>query len=153
MRRTNKDILLGLVGTLTDEECKEIYYIITTVKDSDKKDVVRDLVKLTSEQYNKLVWLWGLDKTEKCISILNEWLKKKDKDITRKISHYKQLITWVETKYYRYNPANDKSIKYNSKIDTAWKARKYISRIPKELRAYDTEVKFLIERFGLEVLS
>ena len=149
MRRSNKDILLGLVGTLTDKECKEIYYLITSHR--DRTDLEFGLVKLTDGQYNKLVWLWGKDKTDKCIAILNEWLEKKN--ITRPISHYRQIIGWVESKYYQLYPANDKSLRFNSKIDTMWKAKKYVSKIPKELRAYDSEVKFLIEKYGVDILS
>jgi hypothetical protein len=149
MRKDNKDILIGLVGTLTDQECKDIYYLITGYKDN--LDIQFDLVKLSYGQYNKLVWLWGKDKTDKCIEILNDWLKKKD--ITNSISCYKQLITWVERKYYQLYPANDKSLRFDSKIDTAWKAKRYIQRIPSELRAYDSEVKFLVNKFGKDILS
>ena len=151
MRRDNKDILLGLVGTLTDEECKEVYYLITSYK--DKTDLEFDLVRLTDGQYNKLVWLWGKDKTDKCIEMLNEWLKAKGDKITKKISHYKQLISWVESKYYQLYPASDKSIRFDSKIDTAWKARRYVKRIPTELRAYDSEIKFLVEKYGTKILD
>jgi len=151
MRNTNKDMLLGLIGTLSDSECKEIYYLITGKK--DKLDIKNGLVELTTGQYNKLVWLWGKDKTDKCIEILNEWLEKKGSAITKKLSHYRQLIGWVERKYYQLYPADDKSLKFNSKIDTAWKAKRYIQRIPKELRAYDSEVKYLLDRFGIDMLS
>lgn len=149
MRRSNKDILLGLIGTLSDEECKNIYYLIVGSK--DKYDLEFDKVKLTQGQYDKLIWMWGKEKTDKCIEILNSWLSKKD--ITKNISCYRQLIGWVENKYYQLFPANDKSLRFNSKIDTAWKAKRYIKRIPKELRAYDSEVKFLIERYGVDILG
>lgn len=151
MRRSNKDILIGLVGTLTDEECKEVYYIITGYK--DRLDLTFDLVQLTKGQYNKLIWLWGKDKTDKCIKILNDWLKEKGDKITKKISHYRQIIGWVERKYYQLYPTNDKSLRFDSKIDALWKAKKYLERIPKELRAYDSEIKYLVERFGIDVLA
>ena len=150
MRRSNKDILLGLVGTLTDEQCKEVYYVITGIK--DRLDLSFDLVKLSSKQYSKLVWMWGKDKTDKCISLLNDWLKAKGEKIAKPLSHYKQIISWVERKYYRLYPADDKSLRFDSKIDTEWKAKKYIQRIPKELRAYDSEVKFLVEKYGIDIL-
>lgn len=150
MRRSNKDILIGYIGTLSDKDCKEVYYLLTGKQDG--LDLTFDLVKLTDGQYNKLVWLWGKDKTDKCIQILNEWLLDKGDKITKKISHYRQLISWVESKYYQKYPATDKSLRFNSKIDTAWKARRYIQRIPEELRAYDSEVKFLIQRFGDKIL-
>lgn len=151
MRKCNKDILIGLVGTLTDQECKDIYYLITGYK--DQLDLEFELVKLTHGQYNKLVWLWGKDKTDKCIKLLNDWLKEKGDKITKSISHYRQLIGWVERKYYQLYPANDKSLRFNNEIDTAWKAKRYVQRIPKELRAYDSEVKFLVNRFGKDILS
>lgn len=151
MRKDNKEILIGLISTLSDKECKEIYYLITSIKDG--YDYTFNNVKLTDGQYNKLVWLWGKDKTDKCIKILDEWLESKGDKITRKLSHYKQLISWVENKYYQLYPASDKSLKFNSEIDTMWKAKRYVKRIPKELRAYDSEVKFLVNRFGTDVLG
>lgn len=150
MRKDNKDILISYIATLPDSECKEIYYLLTGMR--DKCDVVFGLVKLTEGQYNKLIWLWGKDKTTKCIDLLNDWLNKKGSDITKNISHYKQLISWVENKYYQLYPANDKSLKFNSSIDTMWKAKKYVQRIPKELRAYDSEVRFLVEKYGEKIL-
>lgn len=151
MRTTNKDMLLGLVGTLTDKECGEIYFLITGVKQG--LDVIKGKVTLTQGQYDKLIWLWGKDKTDKCIEILNEWLESKGDKITKKISHYRQLIGWVETKYHQLYPVKyDKSLRFDSKIDTAWKAKKYIKGIPPELRAYDTEVKYLVDRYGKDIL-
>lgn len=150
MRRDNKDILIGLVGTLTDDECRELYYFITGQKEGYSIEIGN--VKLTQNQYNKLIWMWGKDKTDKCIKLLDDWLISKGDKVKKFISHYKQLITWVDNKYYQLYPADDKSLKYSSDIDTAWKAKKYIQRIPKELRAYDSEVKFLVEKFGKEVL-
>jgi hypothetical protein len=119
----------------------------------DKLDLTFDLVQLTKGQYNKLIWLWGKDKTDKCIKILNDWLKEKGDKITKKISHYRQIIGWVERKYYQLYPTNDKSLRFDSKIDTLWKAKKYVERIPKELRAYDSEIKYLVERFGIDVIA
>jgi hypothetical protein len=111
-----------------------------------------DLVKLTNGQYNKLVWLWGEDKTIKCINLLNDWLKEKGDKISKHISHYKQLIGWIENKYYQVYPADDKTLRFDSKIDTAWKAKRYIQRIPKDLIAYDSEVKYLVNRYGKDIL-
>ena len=151
MRTTNKDMLLGLVGTLTDKECGEIYFLITGVKQG--LDVVKGKVVLTQGQYDKLIWLWGKDKTDKCIDILNEWLESKGDKITKKISHSRQLTSWVESKYYQLYPATDKSLRFDSKIDTMWKAKKYVSKVPKDLRAYDREVKFLLNKYGKDILS
>lgn len=151
MRVDNKDILIGLIGTLSDKECKEIYYLITSIKDDF--DITIGNVKLTEGQYNKLVWLWGKDKTDKCIQILDSWLERKGNSITKTMSCYKQLISWVEDKYYQLYPTSDKSLKFNSNIDTKWKAKRYIKRIPKELRAYDSEVKFLVNKFGIDILG
>ena len=96
--------------------------------------------------------MWGKDKTDKCIKLLDEWLQAKGEKITKTLSHYKQIISWVERKYYRLYPANDKSLRFDSKIDSAWKAKKYIQRIPKELRVYDSEVKFLVEKYGIDII-
>lgn len=153
MRRNNKDILLGLVGTLTDEECKEAYYLLKGTNKTPYDFLTFDKVKLTQGQYNKLIWLWGKDKTEACINILNDWLIKKGDKVRPTISHYKNIMGWVEGVYYTKYPANDKSLRFNSSIDTAWKAKRYVKRIPPELRAYDTEIKFLIEKFGTDILN
>lgn len=151
MRRSNKDILLGYIATLPDKECKEIYYLLQGKDTPEYELVIFDKVKLTQGQYNKLIWLWGKDKTLACIDILNNWIKKKD--IIKPISYYKSLLGWVETAYYRTHPANDKSLKFDSNIDTEWKARKYVQGIPPELRACDSEVKFLVEKFGSKILE
>lgn len=150
MRKDNKDILIGYIATLPDSKCKEIYYLLTGLR--DKYDMEFDLVKLTNGQYNKLIWLWGEDKTLKCINLLNDWLKEKGDKITKNISHYKQLIGWIENKYYQLYPATDKTLRFDSKIDTAWKAKRYIQRIPKDLIAYDSEVKYLVNRYGKDIL-
>jgi hypothetical protein len=150
MRKDNKDILIGYIATLPDSKCKEIYYLLTGFR--DKYDMEFDLVKLTNGQYNKLIWLWGEDKTLKCINLLNDWLKEKGDKITKNISHYKQLIGWIENKYYQLYPATDKTLRFDSKIDTAWKAKRYIQRIPKDLIAYDSEVKYLVNRYGKDIL-
>lgn len=150
MRRSNKDILLGYIGTLPDKDCKEIYYLLQN-KDKPEYELMHfDKVQLSEGQYNKLIWLWGKDKVEACIKILNDWIIKKN--IDKPISCYKSLTSWVEQAYYRTNPATDKSLKFDSSIDTAWKAKRYVKRIPPELRAYDSEVKYLVERYGKEIL-
>lgn len=152
MRVDNKEILIGYIGTLSDKECKDIYYMLNELSIPKAEWIEIGKTKLTQGQYNKLIWMWGLDKTNDCIAILNAWLNKTDLK-KKNISHYRQLIGWVENVYYTKHPANDKSIKYRMKIDTAWKAKKYIQNIPKELRAYDGDIKFLVERFGTEILK
>ena len=152
MRRSNKDILQGLIQTLSDEDCKEIFYYITGKKDEVNGVVVFDKVRLSQNQYNKLIWLWGEDKVKCCIDILNKWLIKKGDKVKPYLSHYKSLLSWVEGVYYRSHPV-EKVDKFNSSIDTMWKAKRYIKSIPPELRANDSEVKFLVERFGQGVLS
>lgn len=151
MRQSNKDILIGYIGTLPDKECKEIYYLLQNKNIPEYEMIIFDKVKLSQGQYNKLIWLWGKEKVEACIKILNDWIVKKG--IDKPISCYKSLISWVEQAYYRSHPADDKSLKFNSSIDTEWKAKKYVQRIPKELRAYDSEIKFLVERFGTHILT
>jgi hypothetical protein len=153
MRISNKEMLQGLVQTLTDEECKEVYYLLTGKDRINPQYIYFDRVKLTNGQYNKLVWAWGKEKTSECIKILNDWLIKKGDNVSPYMSHYKSIMGWVEYQYYRTHPANDKSLRFNSTIDTAWKAKKYIQRIPPELRAYDSEVKFLVDKFGTEILK
>lgn len=151
MRRDNKEILLGYIATLPDQDCKEIYYLLQDIKAPKRETVEFGKVKLTQAQYSKLIWLWGKEKTDICIKILDEWMVRKN--VTKPISCYRSLVGWVENAYYRTHPADDKSLKFNSKIDTAWKARSYIKRLPPELRAYDSEVKFLVEKFGTKILE
>ena len=151
MRRDNKEILIGYIGTLPDKDCKEIYYLLQGRDTPEYEMMIFDKVKLTPGQYNKLIWLWGKEKTDACIDILNNWIK--EKNINHPVAYYKNLLGWVETAYYRTHPMNDKSIKFDSKIDTAWKAKRYVQRIRPELRAYDSEVKYLVERFGKQILN
>lgn len=151
MRRDNKEILIGYIGTLSDKECKEIYYLLQNTKIPEYDMVIFDKVRLSQGQYSKLIWLWGKEKTDECIKILNEWITKKN--IDKPISCYKNLMGWVENAYYKTHPATDKSLKFDSKIDTEWKARRYVQRLIPELRAYDSEVKFLVEKFGTKILK
>ena len=151
MRRDNKEILIGYIGTLSDKECKEIYYLLQNTKIPEYDMVIFDKVRLSQGQYSKLIWLWGKEKTDECIKILNEWIIKKN--IDKPISCYKNLMGWVENAYYKTHPATDKSLKFDSKIDTEWKARRYVQRLTPELRAYDSEVKFLVEKFGTKILK
>jgi hypothetical protein len=147
---SNKDILIGYIGTLSDKECKDIYYLLQNKDIPEYEYIIFDKVKLTQGQYNKLIWLWGKDKVDKCVKILNDWIIKKK--IDKPISHYRNLIGWVESAYYQKYPASDKSLRFNSDIDTVWKAKKYVENIPEELRAYDTEIRFLVEKFGTGIL-
>jgi hypothetical protein len=151
-RINNKDILIGYISTLTDRECKDIYYLITGSK--DKYTFSKGLVKLTDQQYNKLIWIWGKEKADRCIDILDEWMQKKGDKLKPNLSCYNQLITWVDNAYYNLYPLDkkDKTIIHTNSIDTAWKARKYIRSVPAELRAYDSEVKYLVQRFGKDIL-
>ena len=152
MRRDNKDILIGYIGTLSDKDCKEIYYLLQDIKGKPKHEVLEfDKVKLTQGQYSKLIWFWGKEKTDACIEILNEWLNRKQ--IDKPISCYRNMMGWVENAYYRTHPPDDKSLKFDSKIDTAWKAKRYVQRLTPELRAYDSEVKFLVEKYGTKILE
>lgn len=147
---TNKDILLGLVGTMTDDECRDVLYFITDREYIESSLIEFGLVRLTKDQYNKLVWIWGEEKTKLCIEILNEWLSKKN--ITKKISHYRQLVGWVERKYYQMYPADDKFLNYGS-IDCKWKAKKYIKSIPKELRWLDSQVRYLVNKYDINIME
>jgi hypothetical protein len=151
MRRSNKDILIDYILTLSDKECRDAWFILQNKTLPNEEKLEFDLVKLTQQEYDKLIWMWGKVKTDRCVGILNEWLK--DKDISRPLHHFRQLTGWVETKYYRLYPMDDKGLKYNQDIDTMWKAKKYIKRIPKELWDYDREVRFYVEKFGKNVLS
>lgn len=148
---TNKEILLGLVGTMTDDECRDVLYFITDKEYVEDNIVVFDLVRITKEQYNKLIWMWGVDKTNKCIGILNEWLKKKN--ITKKISHYRQLVGWVERKYHQDNNISDDLLVDYGGIKYKWQAKKYIKSIPKELRMLDSQVKYLINKFDINIME
>lgn len=151
MRQTNKDMLIGLIASLDDKECGEILTIIS--HGEYKKDCFLhfDNVKLTDKQYNKLIYLWGENKTKSCISLLSEWLTNKGDRITKNISHYRQLIGWVERKYYQLNPVDDKLINNYIEIDTIAKAKMYIRKIPKELRAWDSEVRYLVNRYNIDL--
>lgn len=150
-KKTNKDILLDYVATLPDEKCREVYYLIQDLQEPSVDWVELDRVKLTRNQYTKLAWMWGEDKTKKCVEILNDWLK--EKNITKNISCYHNLLGWVEVKYNSLYHISDKDIRFDSEFKSIGRAREYIKHIPKELRAYDREVRFLVEKFGKGVLD
>ena len=148
---TSKDILIGLINTLPDNICRDIYYFVTD-KEYSRVYLTFGLVNLTYTQYNKLIWMWGKNKVSKCIDILNEWLSRHT--FKYRISHYKQMIGWVEKAYYQKFDIDkdDKSFTKILDIDTLWKAKKYIKSVPKELLLYDNDVKYLINKYGEEVL-
>ncbi len=149
-KSNNKETLLGYIACLSEEKCGEIYSWLMG-KTPDKK-LEFDKVKLSQEEYSKLVWMWGEDKTQKCIDILNEWLGKRKK-LAPHISYYRNIIGWVERKYYQLYPANDKSIQNYIEIKERWQALKYIRSVPKELRADDCEIQMLIDRFKINPLE
>ena len=146
---TNKDILLGLVGSMSDNECRDVLYFITDREYKQSSLVEFGLVHITKDQYNKLVWMWGEEKTKACIEILNKWLS--TKNITKKISHYRQLVGWVERKYQQDYGVNEKSLVNYGDIKYKWQAKKYISGIPKELRWLDSQVKYLVNKFDIDI--
>lgn len=149
--KTNKDILIDLIYTLSNDECRDIYNFIKWEEYLDN-NIHIDNVVLTKLQYNKLIYIWGKDKTLKCCKILSDWLASKGNKITHRISHYKQLVGWVERKYIQLFPL-DKSynkINYGS-INTISKAIKYIKDLPKDIRLYDPDVRFLIEKYNIDL--
>lgn len=151
MRKSNKDILIDYILTLTDEECRHAWFILQNKKIPKEYQLEFDLVKLTQQEYDRLVWMWGKVKADRCVEILNKWLK--DKEISRPLHHFKQITGWVETKYHQLYPMDRKSSKFKQRIDTPWKAKKFIHSIPKELWDYDREVRFYVEKFGKSILS
>lgn len=146
---TNKDILLGLIGSMSDNECRDVLYFITDREYEQSSLVEFGLVHITKDQYNKLVWMWGEEKTKACIEILNKWLS--TKNITKKISHYRQLVGWVERKYHQDYGVDMRSIVNYGDIKYKWQAKKYISGIPKELRMLDSQVKYLVNKFDINI--
>ena len=146
---TNKDILLGLVGSMSDNECRDVLYFITDREYEQSSLVDFDLVHITKNQYNKLVWMWGEEKTKACIEILNKWLS--TKNITKKISHYRQLVGWVERKYHQDHGVSEQSLVGYGDIKYKWQAKKYIQGIPKELRWLDSQVKYLVNKFDIDI--
>jgi len=154
MIRTNKDILLGYISTLNDNECRDIYYKLVDKEFVDANLLKFDKVTLSNVQYNKLIWGWGKDKTDKCIGILNDWLSKRNENL-KHFSCYKHLTGWVENKYYQLYPLSpdDKSLLISNNPTSKEKAIAYIKCIPKELWKYDSDVKFLVSKFEINLLT
>lgn len=147
----NKEMLLGYINCLSEEDCGHLFSFITG--EEDKTNILSfDLVKLSENEYNNLIWRWGEFKTEKCIQLLNEWLKTRTK-VYKYMSHYRNLIGWVERKYYQLYPVKDKSVQNYIEIKRRWQALKYIRSVPKELRADDCEIQMLIDRFKINPLE
>lgn len=151
MRKSNKEILMEYVATLSDEQSRKAWYILQDLEVPMCEWYVNDKVRLSTVQYNKLISMWGEEKTKSCIDILNEWIIKKN--ITKNISCYENIIGWVETEYIKRNKLKKPKKKISTtEVDTLHKAQLYIKSIPEELRAWDTEVRFLVQKYGSKVL-
>lgn len=149
--KSNKEILIEYVATLSDEQARKAWYILQDLEVPMCEWYEWDKVRLSTVQYNKLVAMWGEEKTKSCIDILNDWIIKKN--ITRKISCYENIITWVETEYIKRNKLRKPNRRVTTTdVDTITKAKLYIKSIPEELRAWDAEVRYLIERYGSKIL-
>ena len=149
--KKNKDILIDLISTLTDDECRDIYNFIQWEEYKDNNIHIDNII-LTKQQYNKLIYIWGENKTRKCCSLLSDWLKKKGDKISRKISHYRQLIGWVERKYIQLYPVDKKYNKTNyGSINTIGQAIKYMRELPKDIRLNDPDVRFLVEKYNIDL--
>lgn len=151
MRKSNKEILLEYVATLSDEQARKAWYILQDLEVPMCEWYEWDKVRLSTVQYNKLINMWGEEKTKACIDILNEWIKKKN--ITRMISCYENIIGWVENEYLKSNKLKKSKRRVTTtNVDTLHRAKLYVKSIPEELRAWDTEVRYLLEKYGSKVL-
>lgn len=159
----SKEVLLAYINTLSDRECKKIYLML---KDTDKMSKARyeyyndkaepmegGLIKLTPVQFHALVNSWGMDKVKGCFKILYNYLKEEKKVLT---PHYRLLRGWVETHYLKKlnqhnRPPVHLAIRFDE-IKTKAQARIYVAQVPPELRGYDVNVEYLVNRYGEEIL-
>ena len=85
-----KETLIALIVSLPNKDCIDIYNLIAD-KEYKKEYITFGKVSIAEQQYSKLLYMWGKDKTTICIGILNDWLTKKN--ITKKFSHYRIILS------------------------------------------------------------
>lgn len=144
---SDKDMLLGYIGTLPEYKCKDIY--LKLISKDDRYIRHYGLVQLTTSQYNRLLFRYGYEKLMWCIEFLNNWFKNKEDG--NYLMSYSCLNGWVGDRYdSTYPDKQHETTRYKSEFQ---KARAYVSSIPVELRVYDRDVRYYINKYGIRLME
>lgn len=144
---SNKDILVGYIYTLSEDKCKEIYDEL--IINDDNYTMVFNNVMLTNSQYNRLKFKYGEEKLKWCIYYLNDWFIKKN--VSNHLISYSCLDGWVGSVYDKTYPDKQHiTEEYLSEFD---RARAYIKSVRPEIRVYDSDVRYYVQRFGIRVME
>lgn len=165
----SKEILLAYINTLSDDDCAEIYFILMDkIKPNDElewrlytkelnvaTDEDEECVKLTRQQFRRLLNMWGADKFKSCIKIYLDTGSKNR--MLEGWNDYRQLTGWVEREYNRqnrYGKINCKGYSENTlpfpDITTKKEAMEYIKKMSMEDREDNPYVFYLRNRYKIE---
>lgn len=170
LRMTSKEILLGYINTLSDQQCAEIYFVCKDVIEHpnymyfDKDgNIISFLeaqeqfhIKLTRNQYSELIAKWGEKKVKECIQILA--VHNVQKGRLYELSSYRMINGWVEREWKRlngrrrYTRKDDGSIDFLppfTEIDTKADAEKWIALTPPDYRNRSPYVFYLRNKFNI----
>lgn len=140
---TNKETLIGYVGTLTEPQAKEAYQMLLERFSSKRakiikfnregiQDLINGKVRLTPRQYELLLEQCGDIYFHRCVEILYDYLvyleERAEVEVTsrrrlreyKKISHYYKLTKgWVAQRYEEElnNQSKDNSRGYNEPLN------------------------------------
>lgn len=169
MRLTSKEMLIAYINTLSEQDCANIYFILTDKQReedyvwlNDSGDIVDDddssnsrLIKLTPSQMGRLIHRFGVDKFKSCVKILiannikNNFLPE--------YSSYRAMVGWVEKEYNRLNRWGElnclgytESVPPFSLVDTKEQAINWIKLVPTKYRYTDPYVFYLRNKFNIE---
>lgn len=169
MKLTSKEMLLAHINTLSEQDCANIYFILTDKQReedyvwlNDSGDIVDDddsnnsgLIKLTPTQMGRLIHRFGVDKFKACVKILiannikNNFLPE--------YSSYRAMVGWVEKEYNRLNRWGElnclgytESVPPFSLVDTKEQAINWIKLVPTKYRYTDPYVFYLRNKFNVE---
>lgn len=170
LRMTSKEMLLGYINTLSEQDCANIYFVCKDIveqpnylyfdKDAniitfaEAQEVFH--IKLTRNQYSELVAKWGEKKTKECIQILA--IHNTQKNRLYEFSSYRMINGWVEREWRRLN-GKRRFIKKGDKeeellppfteIDTKTDAEKWIALTPPDYRNRSPYVFYLRNKFNI----
>lgn len=174
---TNKETLIGYVGTLNEAQAKEAYQILLERFSCKRARVIKfnrngiqdtsGRVRLTPREYERLIEEYGELYFHRVVEILDDYIayleergeseahiKRRLREYQR-ISHYYKLTKgWVAERYKQEHNINSEAIsnRYNNSlsvwdIETLEQAREYLNKIPSALRINNPEIDYLYQKF------
>lgn len=174
---TNKEILIGYISTLTDNQSKEAYQILLERFNPKRARIIKftregiqatnGKVRLTPKEYERIIAQCGEIYFHRAVEVLYDYIVHLEErsvceSLTRqrlreynKISHYYKLTKgWVAEKVTQEMNINSQptSNPYNESlnfydIETLEQAKEYIKSIPIELRPDNPEIEYLTVKF------